>query len=112
MFVDLPGVDAHDVQGLMALRQQLASLSQPHVHLVLNAAYETSTLFAQWNAFSVLKPEDLTFTHLDEETRRIKLWNFVFEADCGIRFLSAGKQMPGEFQAAIPQLLFPSTIPG
>src|SRR5262245_38621759 len=107
LFIDLPGVDPHDSHALASLRQQLATLPQPHVHLVLNAAYEASTLFAQWNAFSVLEPEDLIFTHLDEETRRVKLWNFVFGTDCGIRFLSAGQKIPGEFVGGNPQFLFP-----
>ncbi len=108
-FIDLPGVEAHDAPTLAVLRGQLSSLPRPHVHLVLNAAYETSTLFAQWSAFSALEPEDLIFTHLDEETQRVKLWNFVFGANCGIRYLSAGQKIPGEFQVAAPQLLFPST---
>jgi flagellar biosynthesis protein FlhF len=108
LFIDLPGVEPQDAHALEALRRQLATLPQPRVHLVLNAAYEASTLFAQWNAFSVLEPEDLIFTHLDEETRRVKLWSFVFGTSCAIRFLSAGQKIPGEFCAAVPQLLFPT----
>jgi flagellar biosynthesis protein FlhF len=110
LFIDLPGVESHDTAALLALRGQLASIPGARVHLVLNAAYETTTLLAQWNAFSVLAPEDLIFTHLDEDVRRIKLWNFVFEADCGIRFLSAGQKVPGEFLSAAPQLLFPARV--
>ena len=107
-FIDLPGVEAHDPQALNALRDRLSSMPKPHVHLVLNAAYDTSILLAQWRAFSVLEPEDLIFTHLDEETSRVKLWNFVFGTNCSIRFLSAGQKVPGEFQNASAELLFPS----
>ena len=36
-----------------ALRSQIAALPEPHVHLVLNAAYECSVLFEQFHAFRV-----------------------------------------------------------
>jgi len=107
VFVDLPGVDPHDPPALAALREQLASLPSPCVHLVLNAAYETALLFDQWSAFSVFRPADLIFTHLDEERRRVKLWNFVLGTDCAISFLSAGQKIPGDFRPAESELLFP-----
>jgi len=108
LFVDLPGVEEHDTQALNALRDQLATLPQPHVHLVLNAAYDTSILFEQFNAFSGFKPDDLIFTHLDEERHRVKLWNFVLGTNCSLSFLSGGQKIPGEFHRANSLLLFPS----
>jgi flagellar biosynthesis protein FlhF len=107
-FVDLPGVETGDPQALSALRTQLATLSSPHIHVVLNAAYETGVLLDQWRTFAALEPEDLIFTHLDEEPRRVKLWNLVFGTNCCIRFLSAGQKIPGEFKPAKPDLLLPS----
>jgi flagellar biosynthesis protein FlhF len=107
-FVDLPGVEIADETALTALRNQLATLPSPRVHLVLNAAYETSALLAQWRAFESCGPEDLIFTHLDEEARRVKLWNFVFGTNCSLRFLGAGQKIPGEFRGASPELLFPA----
>ena len=97
LFVDLPGVDPHDSGALEALREQLATLPRPHVHLVLNAACECSILFEQINAFAPLAPEDLIFTHLDEEQQRVKLWNFVLGTNLPLGFLSAGQKIPGEF---------------
>src|ERR1039458_4841210 len=77
LFLDLPGVEIHDPHALGALREQLAALPQPHVHLVLNAACESNILFEQIHAFAPVSPEDVVFTHLDEERQRVKLWNFV-----------------------------------
>jgi flagellar biosynthesis protein FlhF len=111
LFVDLPGVEAMDSHGLTQLSAQLATLPAPHVHLVLNAAYETATLFEQIHAFAPLNPEDVIFTHLDEERRRVKLWNFVLGTNCSLRFLSAGQKIPGEFLAADSALLFPHQTP-
>ncbi len=106
-FVDLPGVEIQDAKALAALRAQLASLPQPHVHLVLNAAYENAILFDQFDAFEAFAPEDVIFTHLDEERRRVKLWNFVLGTKCPLSFLSAGQKIPGEFRRADPALLLP-----
>jgi flagellar biosynthesis protein FlhF len=107
-FVDLPGVEISDAPALAALRSQLVSLPSPRVHLVLNAAYEMSALLAQWRAFELCAPEDLIFTHLDEEPRRVKLWNFVFGTNCSLRFLGAGQKIPGEFRSASPEILLPA----
>jgi flagellar biosynthesis GTPase FlhF len=109
-FVDLPGLESDDAQALTALCCQCASLPSAGVHLVLNAAYETSVLLAQWRAFAPLEPTDLILTHLDEEPRRTKLWNMVFGTNCIIRFLSAGQKIPGEFRNAAPDLLVPCEI--
>jgi len=107
-FVDLPGVEISDTAALTALQSQLATFPSPRVHLVLNAAYETPALLAQWHAFEPCGPEDLIFTHLDEETRRVKLWNFVFGTNCSLRFLGAGQKIPGEFRNAAPENLLPA----
>jgi flagellar biosynthesis GTPase FlhF len=93
------------------LSGQLAGLPAPHIHLVLNAAYETSSLFEQIHAFAPLHPEDLIFTHLDEERRRVKLWNFVLGTNFSIRFLSAGQKIPGDFHEGDTALLFPHKMP-
>ena len=107
LFVDLPGVESHSAGGLKALREQLSSLPAPHIHLVLNAAYDTALLFEQFNWFAPLMPEDLIFTHLDEEHRRVKLWNFVLGTNCSLGWLSGGQKIPGEFHRAESSLLFP-----
>jgi flagellar biosynthesis protein FlhF len=110
-FVDLPGVEIADAPGLNNLRNQIAALPSPRVHLVLNAAYEMPALLAQWRAFERCGPEDLIFTHLDEEARRVKLWNFVFGTNCSLRFLGGGQKIPGEFRNASPEILFsPKTL--
>jgi len=107
LFIDLPGVEAHSMAGLKGLRDVLQSLPQPHVHLVLNAAYETTLLFDQFNCFAPLLPEDLIFTHLDEEQRRVKLWNFVLGTNCSLSWLGGGQKIPGDFRRAESSLLFP-----
>jgi len=105
--VDLPGVETVNPNAISALRAQVSALPRPHIHLVLNAASETAILFEQFRAFAPLAPEDVIFTHLDEERRRVKLWNFVLGTNCPLSFLSAGQKIPGEFRRAETVLLFP-----
>jgi flagellar biosynthesis GTPase FlhF len=107
LFVDLPGVEINNPDAMAALRDKLALLPQPHIHLVLNAAYESSILFDQFRAFESFAPEDVIFTHMDEERQRVKLWNFVLGTNCPISFLAAGQKIPGELRRAEPALLFP-----
>lgn len=109
LFVDLPGADPQDAAGLTALRNQIALLPAPRVHLVLNAAYESAMLLEQWHAFAPLQPEDVILTHLDEERRRVKLWNLVLGTNCCVRYLSGGQKIPGEFRTASPEQFFPTT---
>jgi len=106
-FVDFPGVETQNRQALSVLQSQIAALPNPIVHLVLNAAYESSILFEQFYAFAALNPDDVIFTHLDEERRRVKLWNFVLGTNCSISFLGAGQNIPGQFHRAESGLLFP-----
>ena len=107
LLVDLPGVDYHSAAGMKTLREILSSLPAPHIHLVLNAATETVLLFEQFNWFAQLMPEDLIFTHMDEEYRRVKLWNFVFGTNCSLSWLGGGQKIPGDFHRAESSLLFP-----
>jgi flagellar biosynthesis GTPase FlhF len=107
LFIDFPGVETHNRRALSNLEDRIAALPNPKVHLVLNAACESSILFEQFHAFSGLNPDDVIFTHLDEERRRVKLWNFVLGTNCSISFLGAGQKIPGEFHRAESTLLFP-----
>ena len=110
-FIDLPGVDWRDLAAVRALGNQLKQYLSPHVHLVLNGAYDTSLLLAQIRAFSALPVSDLVITHLDEESRWGKLWNLVLGTNYSVRFLSAGQNIPGDFFAASPETLLTRQFP-
>ena len=111
LFVDLPGVNANDPSAIASLKGHLAALPDKEVYLVLNAAYETPVLLAQVRAFSSLPVQGLIFTHLDEEARWGKIWNFVFGTNYTVRFLSAGQNVPGDFFEATPARLAARILP-
>jgi flagellar biosynthesis GTPase FlhF len=108
LLVDLPGVQASDTDALRSLKAQLASFADPRIHLVLNAAYESSILTQQFRAFAAFQPEDLSFSHLDEEKNQAKLLDFIVGTNCCLRFLSTGQKIPGDLViAAAPRLACP-----
>lgn len=111
LFVDLPGVNPGDASAMTQLARRLAELPSPQVHLVVNAAYETSHLLAQVRAFASLPVQDVIVTHLDEETRWGKLWNLVLGTNCTLGFLSAGQNVPGEFRVATADLILTRQFP-
>lgn len=95
LLIDIPGVPPQDAEALRALRQQLSALPSPRIHLVLNGAYDTSILCQQLRAFGEFQPEDLSFTHLDEQPHQDKLAEVILGTNCCIRFLSTGQKIPG-----------------
>lgn len=99
-FIDLPGVDWRDASAVRDLARRLTELPAAQVHLVLNAAYESSILLAQAQAFRQLPVQDIILTHLDEEPRWGKLWNLVLGTNFRVGWLSAGQNVPGTFVAA------------
>lgn len=111
LFVDLPGVNPGDAGAMTQLARRLAELPDPQVHLVLNAAYETSHLLGQVRAFSSLPVHDVMVTHLDVEPRWGKLWNLVLGTNCTLGFLSAGQNVPGEFWPAAADLILMRQFP-
>lgn len=110
VFVDLPGVNWKDPGALQELAKLIAALPGAELHLVLNAAYDTNVLLAQIRAFGALPITDFIFTHLDEETRWAKLWNFVLGTKFTVRFLSAGQNIPGGFAIPTSEHLFQNVL--
>lgn len=100
LFVDLPGVDWADRKAVEELGTMLGRFQGAEVLLVLNAAYELSVQLAQARAFESLPLSGLVFSHLDEEMRWGKIWNFVLGSRQTPRYLSAGQNIPGEFLEA------------
>ncbi len=111
-FIDLPGVDWRKPIAVKELAGQLKQFGSPHVHLVLNGAYDISILLAQQRAFSSLPIEDLIITHLDEESRWGKVWNLALGTNYSIRHFSTGQNIPGDFCEASAEMVFARQFSG
>jgi flagellar biosynthesis protein FlhF len=110
-FIDLPGVDWRNPLALKELAGQVKQFGMPHVHLVLNGAYDMAILQAQLRAFAALPVQDICLTHLDEEQRWGKVWNFVLGANYTLRHFSTGQNIPGDFFPASPERVFERQFP-
>jgi flagellar biosynthesis protein FlhF len=110
-FIDLPGVDWKNPLAIQELAGQFQQYGSPHLHLVLNGAYDISVLLAQVRAFASLPVDDLIITHLDEEPHWGKLWNLTLGSGCPIRLLSSGHNIPGDFCEASAEILFARQFP-
>lgn len=112
VLIDLPGGAADDTSWLASLDALLQRLPSPRLHLVLNAAYDAAILQKQVRAFSGLPLVDISFTHLDEESRAGKIWNLLLGTNCRPGFLAGGQNIPGDFARAdargLVQRLLPS----
>lgn len=97
LLVDIPGGAAEDTAWQAALETLLNRLTSPRLHLVLNAAYDSAILQKQIRSFSGLPLADVSFTHLDEETRAGKIWNLLLGTNCRPGFLAGGQNIPGDF---------------
>ena len=100
LLIDIPGVNTSDPSALDALSNQIRLLPDAEVLLVINAAYELHIQLSQIRAFSRFPISGLVFTHLDEEIRWGKLWNFVLGTNFPLRYLSTGQNIPCGFSAA------------
>ena len=87
---------------MVRFRDQLQQLRPARIHLVLNAAYETPLMLAQFRGFAALQPDDWIATHLDEEPRWGKLWNGVMGTNCPLGWIGIGQNIPGLFHKADP----------
>ena len=100
IFIDLPGVCCTDRSAMVRLRDRLQGLRPARVHLVLNAAYESSLMMAQFRGFAALQPDEWMATHLDEEPRWGKLWNGILGTNCPLGWMGIGQNIPGMFHRA------------
>ena len=96
-FVDLPGAVGADMEGVRRVVEGLGHATAAQVHLVLNAAYDTTVSLAQARAWAMLPVQDLIVTHLDEEPRWCKLWNLMLGTGLPVRVLSTGQNIPSDF---------------
>lgn len=111
-FVDFPGVPHTDAAAIENLARRVREFPGAQVHVVLNAAYDTNLVLAQARAFAAALPvADFIVTHLDEETRWGKLWNFILGTGCPVRYLCGGQNIPGDFFEANAERVLARVFP-
>lgn len=105
LFIDYPGVSPADTVAMADLRERLKGLGPVRVHLVLNAAYDSSVNIALAREYREMGVVDLIATHLDEEPRWGKLWNWILGTNYPLGRFGVGQNVPGQFLVADPGTL-------
>lgn len=109
--VDWPGIDPTDEPARGKFLDLLRSFPNAEVHLVLNAAYETTHLLETARKFQSLPVTDVTLTHLDEELRWGKIWNLCLGTTLPVSWLGAGQNIPGTLVLAGAEKIFEMQFP-
>ena len=110
LYVDLPGVSV----GNKAEVEEIAGLLDPRDVtrvLVLNAAYDVSSMKQAYALGSDLRATHVGFTHLDELTHWGKLWEFLFSPSLQPLFLSSGQNIAGDFTEEVFGAVFSKMFP-
>jgi flagellar biosynthesis protein FlhF len=80
--------------------------------LVLNAAYDSSTLHDAYAAGRELGATHLVFTHLDELTQWGKLWDYLLDDSLEPLFLATGPSLTGDCEEDVHGAILRRTLPG
>lgn len=112
VYFDLPPISVGRGEG--ANDRLRAFLDQEEVAervLVLNAAYDRSSLRAAYAAGRELGATHLVFTHLDEVPQWGKLWDYLFDESLEPLFLATGPSLTGDCEEDVPGAIVRRTLP-
>lgn len=110
LYVDLPGISV----GNKAEVEEIAGLLDPREVtrvLVLNAAYDVSSMKQAYLLGESLRATHVGFTHLDELIHWGKLWEFIFSPNLQPLFLSSGQNIAGNFTEEVFETIFSKMFP-
>ncbi len=114
VFVDTAGRGKRDVDAIGELAAYRRSLgNRGHVELVLSATTQDADLRAAWRRFSVLRPDSLLITKLDESESLASIANFLLDGEAPpVRWVSVGQRVPEDITVPEPSLLREGLLAG
>ncbi|MCC6748501.1 MAG: hypothetical protein IT371_12630 [Deltaproteobacteria bacterium] len=101
ILVDTSGQSPRHVDALMELGDLLDG-AEVERHLVLNADLRSLELECTTQAFSLLQPSSISFTRLDQAVALGGLYEAMRESRLPAMYLSHGRRVPEEIEAATP----------
>ncbi len=111
VYFDVPAVSGTRSPDNRTLRAWLDAEEIAERVLVLNAAYDRSSLRAAYAAGRELGATHLVFTHLDEVPQWGKLWDYLFDEDIEPLFLAVGPSLTGDCEEDVPAAIARRTLP-
>jgi flagellar biosynthesis protein FlhF len=111
VYFDLPGISARRPADNDRLAEFLDREQVVERVLVLNAAYDRSSLRDAYAAGRDLGATHLVFTHLDEVPQWGKLWDYLFDESVEPLFLATGPSLTGDCEEDVPGAIVRRTLP-
>ncbi|MCD6308855.1 MAG: flagellar biosynthesis protein FlhF [Candidatus Latescibacteria bacterium] len=103
--VDTPGSGPMDRPMMLEMVEFLQKLLPQEVHLVMSATTSLAEMKRIYDNFSVLKPNRILFTKLDETDCYGPLISFTVTTDNSMSYVTFGQNVPGDFAVADPRSL-------
>lgn len=111
VYFDMPGISLRNPAENEPIREFLDREQVKQRVLVLNAAYDTSSLRTAYAAGRDLGATHVVFTHLDEVTQWGRLWDYILEGELIPLFLATGPSLTGECEENVAETLARRTLP-
>ncbi len=110
-YFDLPGLSINKPLANAPIAEFLDREKITERVLVLNAAYDRSSLRDAYAAGRDLGATHLVFTHLDEVPQWGKLWDYLFDEELEPLFLSTGPSLTSDCEEDVPGAIVRRTLP-
>lgn len=111
VYLDLPGLSLRHPSENAPVRAFLDAEGIEQRVLVLNAAYDHTTLRAGYAVGREMGATHVVFTHLDEVTQWGRLWDYLIEGELDPLFLATGPSLTGDLELEPAEALARRTLP-
>jgi len=110
VFIDTPGISSRDSKAMRKLQIILSSQPRIRVQLVISATTRDLELREQSKAFSILNPESLMFTRLDETYSFGSIYSLSNRLRLPVSVFSTGKKVTEDWENATAERLTASIL--
>jgi flagellar biosynthesis protein FlhF len=110
IFIDTPGVSSRDHQAIRKMQIILASQPRTKIQLVISTTTRDLELHEQSKAFSVLSPESLMFTRLDEAYSFGSIYSLSNRLRLPVSVFSTGRKVTEDWENATAERLTASIL--
>ncbi|MEK6705082.1 MAG: flagellar biosynthesis protein FlhF [Bdellovibrionota bacterium] len=100
VIVDTAGFSQRNPESLKDTQTLLSELPNLQTHLVLSATTRDSELYDMSSRFSVLRPQGLIITKLDESTTYGSIYNISQKAKLPLLYFTTGQRVPEDIEDA------------
>lgn len=101
LYIDLPGLSPENSEEIVEAFELLDLLDVCTRVLVVNAAYDISSIKRAYRMGALLGGTHVIFSHLDELSQWGKLWEFILTPDLTPLFLSNGQNIGADFNESV-----------